>query len=133
MIEKSRLEELIEQGATIYTLFIYGVKPYKLNKSFYIAEADGEESLMTTFFDDNGNIQPELIDYLQDIYETKEKAEWVLKYQRIPRTEYLDLPTWEEFKKNKQFIFISVVILGMRLVFLGEKFAGNFVLRMNIG
>lgn len=78
MITKERLEELIKKEATIYYIFddiIFNTKeiiPIKLN--------DGASFDITTAF------------------ETKEDAEFALRFKRIPRTEFLDLPTWGEIE-----------------------------------
>lgn len=146
MIEKSRLEELIKEGATIYTIskeiFIVGVSdlvkvtPYKLNKACYIAETDGEESLMIRLFDENSNIQPALIGYLQNLFETEKQAEWALKYQLIPRTEWLNLPMWEELidKKKNGRIYINEFVCGneydlLVVCSLGVDFEGKIEIR----
>ena len=39
--------------------------------------------------------------HLKDVYENKEEAEWVAEFGNVTRTEKLELPTWEQFKKNK--------------------------------
>ena len=38
---------------------------------------------------------------VEDIFETKEEAEWHREFGCIERTERLVLPTWEEFKENR--------------------------------
>lgn len=98
MISKGRLKELIEQGATIYAIvkipFIAGysqileVEEFDL-KAPIIKEIseDGKQFLYFNHLLD--------LDYL---FETKEDAEFALKFKRIPRTEYLDLPTWDEIE-----------------------------------
>lgn len=98
MISKSRLEELIEQGATIYdpdTMW-QSVGEIKLNKKMKI---------------NNGRLDGDLGDLglkgalcscyipLEDLVETKEEAEWILEFGCIERTERLELPTWEEIQK----------------------------------
>lgn len=137
MIEKSRLAELIKEGATIYTPFytfcrisdLVKVMSYKLNKSFYIAEADGEERLMINFIDKNGNIQPEFIAYLQNLYETQKEAEWALKYQRITRTEELNLPTWEEFMQEDKMVAFTTYPRNYHLL----KYGNYIVIRSFYG
>lgn len=83
-ITKERLQELINEGATIYGVPKYDKKIYKLNAKNYS-------------IDDNE---------LNYLFETKEQAEWYLKYHAT-RTEELDLPTWEEFKSGKKVKFID--------------------------
>lgn len=84
MIEKQRLEELIKQGAFVYKIIGKNIVQMCANDipTFY------------TLNDENWNI------WKTDYFETKEEAEFALRFKRIPKTEYLDLPTWEEFLKN---------------------------------
>ena len=106
MIDKRRLEELIEQGATVYSTDtkLYGcVKLLELENKLEKLEfnKDGEVKL---FIVDNGwwhwfNIK--------DLYEDKEEAEWVLEFGCIERTERLVLPTWEEFDGIKFVWFVD--------------------------
>ena len=92
MIEANRLEELIKQDATIY----YADKeanipiPIFLNKKNLDKkeESCGRDVIST-----------------EDLYETYKDAEWALKYQHIPRTDYLDLPTFEDFGKHPYLSF----------------------------
>ena len=108
MITKERLKELIKQEATIYGVFIYGISdlakviPYKLYNSFYIEETDGQESLMINFGEDS-DIRPGFINYLQNLFETKEQAQWYLD-NTFERTEKLALPMWEEFYNHNKTI-----------------------------
>lgn len=44
--------------------------------------------------------------YCDNFYETQKEAEFVAKYAKIPRTEYLNLPTWEEIQKVKFYEFL---------------------------
>lgn len=102
MIEKSRLEELIKQGATIWSRYTDLIKkePILIDLSSL-----NQENPRFKLYNDEHKI--EIYDYdnllmyqLEDLYETEKDAEWASKYQLIPRTEYLDLPTWEEFKNQ---------------------------------
>lgn len=117
MIEKSRLEGLIKQGATIYEAKYGKVNPVDLTKQKvrFISEKmnmiDFEPSMEEKYSNHK---------YFHRLYETKEQAEWASKYQRISRTEYLDLPTWEEFKGSEKPIRFcgddwEVYELGIRL------------------
>jgi len=90
MIEKTRLDELIKQGATIY---------YVANRFFdnsgdwYIVE----HKLTKTRVKDLGGV--ENIYKYKRFYETKEEADEYLEFGNITRTERLELPSWEEVKK----------------------------------
>ena len=96
MIDKERLEELIEQGATIWGVYDYTYSYDNPNKKvehinldmFYHYYKDIEEFIMCQG------------DYC-NLFETKEEAEWHREFGRIERTERLVLPTWEEFEEKK--------------------------------
>ena len=89
MITKERLEELI--GENIY---IYEIE----NGSSKIKVCN-----LSELNHNNININAWL--KCSKLFETKEDAEFALRYKRIPKTEYLDLPTWEEFKKDRYVNF----------------------------
>lgn len=95
MIEKSKLEELIKQGVTIYYADreVNAPIPIFLNEEDFVREKElsHEESCV------RDNIA------LEDLFETHEQAEWALKYQHIPRIEELNLPTWEEFITDDKY------------------------------
>lgn len=92
MIKKSRLEELIKQGATIYCADrdVQFPIPIFLNEEDFVKKEDlsHEKSCV------RDNIP------LEDLYETEKQAEWALKYQRIPHIEYLDLLMFEEIEDD---------------------------------
>lgn len=45
---------------------------------------------------------------IDELFATKEEAEWKLEFGNITRTEKLELPTWEQFKKDKCFTFFGI-------------------------
>ena len=90
MIEKKRLEELIEQGATIYELFE--------NKNINQIKLENNWTVL------NGGLYKD-INYIRsfwigDLFETIEEAEWHKEFGCIERTERLELPTWEEIEND---------------------------------
>ena len=103
MITKERLEELIEQGATVWNVYVneiilqnnevrysdgyYGEKSY-IKDNNLIIESWGDEDI-------------NLMYSLDQLFETKEEAEWHKEFGCIWRMERLELPTWEEFEKTK--------------------------------
>lgn len=87
MITKEHLEELIKEKATIY--YKGGIK----KPQFY--KWSGYWFTDYSIFHEKLNIWYEL----KDLFETKEEAEWYLKFGNITRTETLKLPSWEEFKE----------------------------------
>lgn len=112
MISKERLEELIEQGATIYVRDIYNVVG-----SIDFCEYEGR--IFKNCFQFRVKIKPNLSNYygcepnwsddilLENIFETKEDAKWYKEFGCIERTERLELPTWEEFYNGEFCHFIS--------------------------
>lgn len=96
MITKERLEELIEQGATIWGVYDYSYSYDKPNKKVEFIDLDG-------FYNYYKDID-EFIRYQGDyseLFETEEEAKWFAEFGCIERTERLELPTWEEFKNKK--------------------------------
>lgn len=97
MIEKSRLEELIEQGANVYEIV------YSYNGDI-VCEYDLKN--LPTYYKTN---LEHFLD-LHTVFETIEDAKWHKEFGCIERTERLELPTWEEFKLREPynyFIFTS--------------------------
>ena len=104
MISRERLEELIEQEATIYdpdTMW-ESIGEIKLNKKMKVKDGrlDGDlgdlglKGAMCSCFV-----------RLEDLVESKEEAEWIIEFGCITRTERLELPTWEEFNNQPEFYF----------------------------
>ena len=101
MIEMERLEELFEQGATIWGVVDYtyhSSKPYKRIEYWDLGNMPTfYKNNIDEFYENNWNAE---------FFETKEDAEFALKYQDITRTETLSLPTWEEFvNSGKSIVF----------------------------
>ena len=109
MIKKSRLEELIKQGATIYDKYrAYSLKneEYTSSDFWYKRTAEIKDNKLHYTYEDSDyyeNFDRWL--ELEQLFETEKDAKWALKYQRIPRTEYLDLPTFEDFGKHPYLSF----------------------------
>ena len=97
MIDKERLEELIEQGATIYEVKYNNINPVSLaNKIRDVYYKNGVIS-----FEPRPDEKYLHYKYFKNLFETKEEAEWHREFGRIERTEQLVLPTWEEFEEKK--------------------------------
>lgn len=101
MITEKRLEELIQQRATVYVYSMeddfQGVVRIELDENSCGINYEGE-LVRTGFYSD-------YFYKLEDIYENKEDAEFAEEFQNITRTETLSLPTFEEFKKFERFDF----------------------------
>lgn len=132
MIQPDRLKELIEQKATIYDK--YG---YKID----LAEEDNFlENIFNIYFKvEQGRLYRMNKDlqiaydqwYLQNLFETKEDAEWYLEFENITREEKLSLPSWEDLEDfgcirinsntylnwNKVINWISVCACGTECYF----------------
>lgn len=98
---KQELEKAIENGESVWITNKYCI-PYEVNltNDYYVGITDNKESLMLRDLD---NI--ELIDYIEYVFETKEKAQHYYFHANIIRTERLPFLTWEEFKSGKDITF----------------------------
>lgn len=105
MIEKERLEELIKQGATIYGKYRdYSLKNREGNSSdfWYKRTAEIKDNKFHYTYEDSDYYEDfDVWLELEQLFETKEEAEWHKEFGCIERTERLVLPTWEEFKNKK--------------------------------
>ena len=99
MIEKNRLEELIEQGATVYMANRYTEGIFLDKRNFEVTDKE----LIFKY-----KIYAVL---LEDLFETKEDAEEYAEFGNITRTERLELPSWEEFANGKIVEFVSNKLL----------------------
>lgn len=107
MISKERLEELIEQGATIYTsgyresccfkneiiVDLTKLDYFNKTKTYSIKDfGGGDFVLLTGYTCDNG-----CDEYLtpDELFETQEEAEWHKEFGCILKIERLWFPTWE--------------------------------------
>lgn len=103
MIEKERLEELIEQGATIYSNE-YGEIQLKKENDLSLYE-NGQNNYILYALEPNKKYHNEIFD--EDLFETEEEAKWFAEFGHIERIERLELPTWEEFKNDGEFSFLD--------------------------
>ena len=109
MITRERLEELIKQSATIYYIDCEDVEEMKLTKDNNPEiKKDQEYNIEYLEFGNRISYLTVMICPLITLYETKEEAEFALRYQNITRTETLSLPTWEEFEQKSYFNFIAL-------------------------
>ena len=110
MVTKERLKELIKQDDK---------KIYWLSK--------GNSSSAVSVIKEYNNLREfaslilESIDNIEEsVFETKEDAEFALKFKRIPRTEYFDLPTWEEFNSEDKLAAFTVYPHNYHLLKVGN-------------
>ena len=97
MITKERLEELIEQGATIYGIDdrwdIVEVRELDAQQIYYSSSNANYQYV----FDDHS-----VVEFFDDkLFETKEDAEEYAEFGNIPRIEWLELPSWEDVLKGE--------------------------------
>ena len=96
MISKERLEELIEQGATIYSNEYGEIQLIKENDlSLY---ENGQNNYILYALEPNKKYHNEIFD--EDLFETEEEAKWFAEFGCVERTERLELPTWEEVSRD---------------------------------
>ena len=106
MITKERLEDLIKQGGNIYyvdtNMFNKNIKSVcalALDKRKHIVGYDRYDFSLPE--QDNRVLREEVgqycedIAYLKDIYEDIDEAKFCAEFQKVAKTIYLDLPTWE--------------------------------------
>lgn len=103
MIDKERLEELIEQCATIYSNE-YGEIQLKKENDLSLYE-NGQNNYILYALEPNKKYHNEIFD--EDLFETEEEAKWFAEFGCIERTEKLELPTWEEFEEKKFIWFFD--------------------------
>ena len=100
MITKERLEELIEQKKSIYWKFAK-IKPSSWSKYTIMGNTIVKGNLKEIYS-------------IDDLFETKEEAEWHKEFGCIERTERLELPTWEEVYEtaNRNIFYFEKGIIG---------------------
>ena len=97
MITKERLDELIKEGATVWSSTLEC--EITLNKKCYVY-LDDNNSYRLFVFDDFGC---EGFLYLEDLEEDAETTKFKLKYQNITRTDTLSLPTYQEVNNERVY------------------------------
>lgn len=126
MITEEELVKLLREKATIYHIEdATKIKELKLNEDFGFGYVDIDwdatrcfKQQLYTYFDEDGDECEHNEYYLfEDLYKTKEEAEWVCEThakQTITFSPY----TWEDFisdKYNKKFVFIDKKLQPHRL------------------
>ena len=104
MIKKERLEELIKEQKGCYIMANkYTIGYVHLKEKYEPIIEDREDNYnLWVFTDDILDFRDCIHSY--SLFETKEEAEWELKFGNITRTETLRLPSWEE-AQDKDFHF----------------------------
>ena len=87
MITKERLEELIKKEATVYMARVYSEGIYLEPKNFEVNDKE-------LVFKYKIYAVP-----LEDLFETKQEAQWFYEFGKIERVERLEIPSWKEVNK----------------------------------
>ena len=107
MISRERIAELIEKERGCYVLNDYQIGyvhlKLKYEPELYVNGEDGY--ILYIYGNDRKDDKMEIFD--EDLFETKEEAEWHKEFSCIERTERLELPTWEEFVEMEEFCFFQ--------------------------
>lgn len=121
MITKERFEYLKKETQIVF---------YILNTSVSILRLDETYGISTEEYNKTHNCKPQLFHHYNGIFqnicdsdkifETKEDAEFALRYKRIPRTEYLDLPIWDEFNSEDKLVAFTVYPHNYHLLKVGN-------------
>lgn len=128
MITKERLEELIEQGATIWHWEYGKLRERELNKSYHINIFMNKEWLCKSYCDFDDDVRITHIAPFFEVFETKGEAEWHKEFSCIERTERLELPTWEE-DVRKDILFSASG--GIRYIFMKKIKTGYSIEKEN--
>lgn len=116
MIQRNRLEELIQQGTTIYKLVENEVLEYNIFNN---------PDLRPAYEIVNNNLifsRDVIMTKLEDLYETKEDAEEYLEFANIERTEKFPFIPYKEFGKFNNIVFESKAKIKMELaVWINSK------------
>jgi hypothetical protein len=128
MISKERLEELIEQGATIWTNEYRG-SHFKIKLTKHFVAKLGDSFDLYGYGCDYFGIP------LNHLFETKEEAEWYKEFDCIERRIRLDLPKWEDIEKDKDFHYIRNFIINNNFSFFIEiyKFTNKISIHWSNG
>ena len=97
MISKSRLEELIEQEKQVWKI--------------YKDTCQGAYQVPAGLFGIGFSSQVDKTTPFNELFETKEEAEWYREFGCIERAERLELPTWEEFNNRHTIKFYNNLLI----------------------
>lgn len=133
MIQENRLEELIEQGATIYTITLD-------NKVGFINFTNYEGKILENSLKFRVKIKPDLSNWygcesswsdaisLSKLFEIKEEVEEYIEFSNIERIEKFPFIPYKEFIKINNIVFESKTKIKMKLAIWvnsrGEKTIG---------
>jgi hypothetical protein len=127
MITHERLKELIEQESGCYVLNDYNIGYIHLKPKY---EPETYENglgdyILYIYCNDKKEYKEEI--FSEQLFETEEDANWHKDFGCIERTERLELPTWEEIKKDFENInkFGSYAIIDTNGVYM-DIFVDNY-------
>lgn len=117
MINKQRLEELINQCATIYYIDTSWInkniryvnsltldkRNHRVGYATYNFSLPEQENVVLKDITNDGYYH-EGIARLQDIYEDIEEAKFNAEFKRVAKIQYLDIPTWEQAEKIDKLV-----------------------------
>lgn len=116
MISKERLKELIEKNSVIYYIDTAWInsnikyvcsmslnnKKHTIGYSTYDFSLPEQDNMILKELNDDD--YSEGIARLKDIYEDIEEAKFNAEFKRVARTQYLDIPTWEQAEKIDKLV-----------------------------
>lgn len=124
MISKERLEDLINEKAVVYDVFCGDVEFIDLT----MIKVFGQTDKTLTFEYYNDTFCQLIMRDNNDLFETREDAEWQLEFGNIKRVETIAFPTWEEFKKqNNIFRFIDKQGYKCKIDGYCSPYTGGFI------
>ena len=125
MITRERLEELAKKCIPVYAVTRRDV--------FKIETSDPKIGFIGNFVNwvvELNGISRRLNAHLNDIYETKEEAEFALEFQNITRTETLNLPTWEKIPFERQNYYVKKFTIKNNYDYFGRLVVDDNTIRV---
>ena len=119
MITKERLKEILDKNGSVYTTETGNYESNYLELILYDSAkfTVKKNNTVRLFIADT-------IEWhwykLENLFENEEDAEFVLKFKRIPKTEYLDLPTWEQFCNEDKIVTFTAYPYNYHLLKFGN-------------
>lgn len=96
MIEKERLQELIEQEATIWFVYKGNVD---MKEGIYKDDFILGETHLSIYW----STRSHALNY-EDLFETQEEAEWHKEFGCIEKPQYLKFPNWKQIESSIEYM-----------------------------
>lgn len=102
---KQEIKKAIENGESVWFADNCNEKVWEIDLNEKYKPEIYLDQILYVYQNINDRFKQEL--FIENIYKTKAEAEHYLHHANITRTEQLPFLTWEEFLKEKRFVFIG--------------------------